>query len=646
MKTDFAVKFGDWLRAAGLSERAVSDYKSNVRRVQRRYGDLDDLFDKDGLAGVQQALQDAQNDAKLGRANRSGIEVDGDLGGVLSSLKTAVSKYAKFRESRGQTRGEPERWDDYLGEAKRKLDSHKLDQEEAYKDDLARAVSEAREAMLSGSGNWSELLKGTLRHPRNNLVFWRNQNKVVEWIDASTEDVPAMIAEFWAVDEDGVTPGDRVRAFDRKLPTDLLGKGASTRLDPISYLMMGLDGDLYPPIRLTRFQKTYKRLGYPQPSTDDLGAHYEHALAFLDDLQAEAKRRGMDRPATRLEAQSVVWSLSDDSTEVNDSAEPYLPTDSPHGLNTILYGPPGTGKTFATTERCVQICDGMASDTPEDLRARYDELTQKGRVEFVTFHQSFGYEEFVEGLRPAPGTAGIGLKVETGVLRRIAEQARMDRGRPHVLVIDEINRANVSKVLGELITLLEEDKREGAENEVAVTLPYSKESFTLPANLHILGTMNTADRSIALLDTALRRRFDFEEMSPDPDLLKEAVERTGVDLPVVLRAMNQRLEYLVDRDHLIGHAWFMNAGSREDVDGAMRRKIIPLIAEYFYDDWNKVNAVLGGTEHFVERRRLARPPGLDGDFDEERYQWTVREPFPEDAYEALLNGSAAADQGE
>lgn len=554
--------------------------------------------------------------------------------------------FAKFRESRGQTRGAPECWDDYLGEAKRKLDSHKLDQEEGYKYDLARAVSEAREAMLSGSDNWSELLKGALRHPRNNLVFWRNQNKVVEWIDASTEDVPAMIAEFWAVDEDGVTPGDRIRAFDRKLPTDLLGKGASTRLDPISYLMMGLDGDLYPPIRLTRFQKTYKRLGYPQPSTDDLGAHYEHALAFLDDLQAEAKRRGMDRPATRLEAQSVVWSLSDDSTEVNDSAEPYLPTDSPHGLNTILYGPPGTGKTFATTERCVQICDGMASDTPEDLRARYDELTQEGRVEFVTFHQSYGYEEFVEGLRPAPGTAGIGLKVETGVLRRIAEQARMDRGRPHVLVIDEINRANVSKVLGELITLLEEDKREGAENEVAVTLPYSKESFTLPANLHILGTMNTADRSIALLDTALRRRFEFEEMSPDPDLLKEEVERTGVDLPRVLRAMNERLEYLVDRDHLIGHAWFMKARNREDVDGAMRRKIIPLIAEYFYDDWSKVNAVLGGTEHFVERRRLARPPGLDGDFDEERYQWTVREAFSEDAYEALVNGSAAADHGE
>ena len=194
---------------------------------------------------------------------------------------------------------------------------------------------------------------------------------------------------------------------------------------------------------------------------------------------------------------------------------------------------------------------------------------------------------------------------------------------------------------GELITLLEDDKREGAENEIAVSLPYSgdrpRDRFTLPANLYILGTMNTADRSIALLDTALRRRFHFEEMAPQPDLLLAAeAKRTGVDLPRVLHAMNERLEYLVDRDHLIGHAWLMEASTRDDVDTAMRRKVIPLIAEYFYDDWSKVRSVLGGTDHFVERQRLGTPPGLESDMGEARYRWSVRETFAEDAYDHLV----------
>ena len=192
-------------------------------------------------------------------------------------------------------------------------------------------------------------------------------------------------------------------------------------------------------------------------------------------------------------------------------------------------------------------------------------------------------------------------------------------------------------MLGELVTLLEEDKREGTPNETAVTLPYSGESFTLPANLHVLGTMNTADRSIALLDTALRRRFEFDEVSPQPELL-ETVD--GIDLPAVLRAINARLEYLIDRDHLIGHAWFMGAETKADVDHIMRRKIVPLIAEYFHDDWNKVHAVLGGSGDFVRRERLPSPPDLDEDTGEERYRWTVQDSFEDGAYDRLVSGKA------
>ena len=326
----------------------------------------------------------------------------------------------------------------------------------------------------------------------------------------------------------------------------------------------------------------------------------------------------------------------------------HLWTDGPVGpesatpLNTILYGPPGTGKTYATARRCVGICDGLIEPGAARIRGRYNELVDTKRVEFVTFHESYGYEEFVEGLRPqTDGDAGFRLEPTKGVLKRIAERARASE-EPHVLIIDEINRANVSKVMGELITLLEEDKRAGAPNEVSVTLPHSHEPFTLPANLHILGTMNTADRSIAILDTALRRRFQFEELGPDPDLLEDAGKATGVALPGVLRAMNERLEWLLDRDHLIGHAWFMSARTKADVDDAMRRKIIPLLAEYFYEDWAKVRAVLGGGDDFVERHRLSPPPGLDDDgTDEERHRWTVRDNFPEGAYDGLIGRQAS-----
>ncbi len=328
-----------------------------------------------------------------------------------------------------------------------------------------------------------------------------------------------------------------------------------------------------------------------------------------------------------------------DTTTDDHEAPQQRESDMRFPLNVILYGPPGTGKTYATRRRCVDICDNPVKRSDEAVPARYKELRKKGRIEFVTFHQSYGYEEFVEGLRPVPneGGAGFSLEPEDGVLKCIAKRARECEERlPYVLVIDEINRANISKVLGELVTLLEEDKRKGAKHELEVTLPYSRKRFTLPANLHILGTMNTADRSIDLLDTALRRRFDFEEMAPQPELL-EPVD--GIDLAAVLQTINRRLEYLLDRDQLIGHAWFMGARSKADVDHIMRNRIVPLIAEYFYEDWSKVRAVLGGGNDFVVGDKLDKPPGLKDDSDEPRYRWMPRKEFEADAYRRLVAGS-------
>lgn len=643
-----------WLEQEDLRESTIRTYLYQAKKLETHYGDLDDRYDVDELRSVLAELEYTKADEQRNRPNPSKIPMnDSALHSNLKDYRSTVSSFIRFRKAEESKRPSDRQWDKYLGEADKLIEDGSLD-EEGYKEPIANAMAAVRTALLAGDENWSNLLTEAVRDGGNNLIAWRDKGKIVDWIEEDPATVEDALAEMWS--EGGEKSlVDRVSSFDSKLPERVFTEGRRTaRLDLASYLMMAMQEERLPPIKLTVFERTYTRLGYPaSDGEEDVGGRYGHAIAFLDRVIAEAGRRGMGRPATRLDAQSVVWSLQAARWDTDDEDDE-LPgpstrrRDSGDALNTILYGPPGTGKTYRTVERCVTICDGEAPRNREEVRRRYEELAGEGRVEFVTFHQSYGYEEFVEGIRPVEKDGQVVYRVEPGILRRLANEAR-NAWKPaapaggewpnFVLVIDEINRANVSKVMGELITLLEEDKREGAENEVTVTLPYSREPFTLPDNLHILGTMNTADRSIALLDTALRRRFDFEEMAPDPGLLEDARERTGVDLPRVLATMNERLEYLVDRDHLIGHAWLMRANDRPGLDEIMRRKVIPLIAEYFYDDWQKVRAVLGDTDHFIERVALDAPPGMDPDMLEGRYRWSVRREFSAGAYEGLLGGS-------
>ncbi len=290
----------------------------------------------------------------------------------------------------------------------------------------------------------------------------------------------------------------------------------------------------------------------------------------------------------------MIWNKYKENKENEGKNEESVETP----VNLILHGPPGTGKTYRTIMEAVRICDGYVEKEYSEAKKRFEELRKKGRIEFVTFHQSYGYEEFIEGIRAKTENGSIRYSVEPGIFREICERAEDDPENPYILVIDEINRGNISKIFGELITLIEEDKRIGAENEMRVRLPFSGEEFGVPKNLYIIGTMNTADRSIAMMDTALRRRFVFEEMMPNPSLL-DGVVVEGVDIRRVLETINQRIEVLYDREHTIGHAYFLplkENPSFELLRSIFEHKIIPLLAEYFFEDWGRIRLVLGDNQ--------------------------------------------------
>ena len=380
----------------------------------------------------------------------------------------------------------------------------------------------------------------------------------------------------------------------------------------------------------------------------------------------------------------------------NSDNEGYKMTDNDkkltYPLNKILYGPPGTGKTYNVVRKALEIIEGNASD---DM-SKFKRYIESGQIKFVTFHQSYGYEEFVEGIKPIFNQdKGLEYKITNGVFKDICKNAIFNVGdtiegytisyvgseliklkkkniegeipvpiylieelvrllkngsitiediknrsaaeknpeilekyivngytnlftylveyymekssiktKKRVLIIDEINRGNISKIFGELITLIEPSKRLGADDEIMVELPYSKEKFGVPSNLYIIGTMNTADRSIALIDTALRRRFEFVEMMPKYDELNETTIE-GINVGEMLKTINERIEYLYDRDHTIGHAYFMSLKDGADIEelaSIFKNKILPLLQEYFYDDWGKIRLVLGESQFIKEKK--------------------------------------------
>ncbi len=259
-------------------------------------------------------------------------------------------------------------------------------------------------------------------------------------------------------------------------------------------------------------------------------------------------------------------------------------------------------------------CEGIVR-LVDELKKGHHETGAVQRYSFVTFHQSYGYEEFVEGLRPVldddANGGDVQYEIRAGAFKELCRRARSAPDQRFAMVIDEINRGNISKIFGELITLIEPDKREGAEHAVSVVLPYSRENFSVPANVDIIGTMNTADRSLALLDTALRRRFEFVPVLPDardePGAplagLRVTLGEKVINVPLLLGAINRRVEALYDRDHCIGHAYLTPLAKVPDGDERLvalqqvfSTRILPLLEEYFFEDWQKIRLVLADNQ--------------------------------------------------
>ncbi|MDW3098852.1 MAG: AAA family ATPase [Alphaproteobacteria bacterium] len=669
------------------------------------------------------------------------------------------------------------------------------------------------------------------------LVRWQTE-------DAIAKSAATLLAEFYAIIGQLVRskqPPENALTTAHEALDALRRRGASSltygeRINILSSALAMARPSAMAPLKITRINEVWEALTGEKLFVEakaNMATDYRRLADGFARLFEIMRDDWHWEPQDWLDIQGFLWIASDkavaaaaDEDKTDDESEPPEKPMSISPVNLILYGPPGTGKTFSTAAEAVRLCGEAVPEDRAELIVAYQRLLSAGRIEFVTFHQSMSYEDFVEGRQPTTGSEGgdgaesAGFRLETvqGIFRRIARRAETSRGsssgsssvsldgrhvykmsigrwnfeedarffeeailggytllgwedidwsderysepsqiletcrkegtisdtvnaqsgqvlhvdyfrnrmkvgdiivvskgnglfraigevtgeyeyrprsdtemchrrsvnwlwtdeagvsvreiyqsnfmqqtiyrlkmdsintlslerymnagqsgepkvpEPFVLIIDEINRANISQVFGELITLLESDKRLSEANELRVRLPYSGDEFGVPSNLHIVGTMNTADRSIALLDTALRRRFTFREMMPDPFILEEAAQKCGIDLPQLLSTINERIEYLYDREHQIGHAYFTACSSRADVDEVMRHKVIPLLAEYFFEDWAKVAAVLGDLTSqdgpingsFLNRSTLKAPPGLEGGDAVPRFRWEVR----------------------
>jgi 5-methylcytosine-specific restriction protein B len=511
-------------------------------------------------------------------------------------------------------------WDGFVHWAKKFLEWPGFDGDErTYKLELSKLFRVAKDSVLSPQGDWLNDLKKALTSQLNNLVPWQRSDDFRKWCESNQGEARSALAGLWE-GQDQIP--ERVRGFIRRVPRSAFG-GPPTAL--VSLFLMAIDPLTYPPFRPTPFDRAFRLTEFDSfPKDGDAWDRYEHALKFLDRMMTEAVSAGLEL-RDRLDAQSAMWAITKydaSSVPINEWSEPErkaflkfrgeMVEDEPDGdgpgdvssvarrlyieesvlsewidllrdkKQIVFYGPPGTGKTY------------VAQAIQEYLAPAQDHR------ETVQFHPSYSYEDFVQGYRPVSYEHGaaLGYELKDGPLPRLARHAANSEG-DHVLLIDEINRGNLPKILGELLFLLEY-----RDKNVSLMYQGEGERFRLPENLLIIGTMNTADRSIALVDAALRRRFHFIPLFPGDGPLKGLLKRwLQANVPSMLHVaplVDQLNRDLLDefkgRHLLVGHSYFMKKDLDEaELDRIWKYDVMPFIEEQFF-----------GREADMEIFRLAR----------------------------------------
>lgn len=505
---------------------------------------------------------------------------------------------------------DPSKWGQFIRWARRLIDYPGFDQDERdYKLESAAHLQAARAAVKSGEEGWGDDLQRAFGPP-NNLTSWRAHGTLLKWFKEQPREGATALENIWS----GETPVEEsIRAFLKRVPNDVVS-GPGTRVNLASFLATAIDPEKFPTYQHTAFRAGYALTDHPPPDPDaDEAAIYTHALAFLDTLAKEGAKRGLDL-RDRLDAQSVLWSVVksgqyEDVLPPDDHAaflwyrnqgpeEAATETDGvpekhPDSLEKlaqellfdvsdlrrierlladkrqiVFYGPPGTGKTYVAQQLATHFAGA------------------RGETDLVQFHPSYAYEDFVEGYRPADIGGQPGFRLRPGPLKRIAQRAAAEPSERHILVIDEVNRGNVAKVFGELYFLLEYRDRE-------VSLQYSDDRFVLPENLWFIATMNSADRSIALVDSALRRRFHFAPFFPDEPpvegLLRRWLSAHKPDLLWVADAVDRANTLLDDRQVAIGPSHFLRPDlDVEWVDLIWQHSIMPYIAEQLFGEADRL----------------------------------------------------------